>query len=60
MLFKSLICLCAGVSYVSASCFSNININFDFQNSSIHVSSTVQNKDEQLDIDLVELVKQLV
>jgi len=51
MLLKSLICLCAGVSYVSASCFSNININFDFQNSSIHVSSTVQNKDEQLDID---------
>jgi len=51
MLFKSLICLCAGVSYMSASCFSKININFDFQNSSIHVSSTIQNKDEKLDID---------
>jgi len=51
MLFKSLICLCAGVSYMSASCFSTININFDFPSKTINVSSVIENKDELLDVD---------
>ncbi len=51
MLFKSLICLCAGVSYMSASCFSNIHIKFDFPNKTIYVSSSIENKDEVLDVD---------
>jgi len=59
MFVKTVLCLFLCVSYVSASCVSNIDINFDFKSSSIHVESDVLSVNEILDIrfDGFELIK---
>ncbi|NQY92800.1 MAG: hypothetical protein HRT43_01430, partial [Campylobacteraceae bacterium] len=51
MFARTLFCLFFGLSYLSASCVSNIEINFDFKKSTIQVNSHIQSKNENLEIN---------